>query len=174
LWSVFLRFLRPNIDQRAPLRINFPQKHTLKKESCGKQEVAPTVPSAVFRGFIEFKDFQCQKIQSVKMCHIYFNSQMAFLCFLELFCVIVSHCDTCHGCHTCVMCHICHKYQCHVSLVNKFVIGDHLETDFNKVWGSKSYFMAFGRLLCSQPKAKIGLALRPTHSLYSFHHSQLL
>jgi hypothetical protein len=37
----------------------------------------------------------------------------------------VSHC---HRCDT------KHKYQCHVSLVNKYPIGDLLETDFNKVW----------------------------------------
>jgi hypothetical protein len=42
-------------------------------------------------------------------------------------------------------------------LVNKCVIGDLLVSDFNKVWWggvSKSDSKAFGRLLCSRPKAK--------------------
>jgi hypothetical protein len=46
----------------------------------------------------------------------------------------VTLCDTGYGCHTCVRCHTCHKYQCHVSLVNKLAMGDLLVTDFNKVW----------------------------------------
>jgi hypothetical protein len=42
--------------------------------------------------------------------------------------------------------------------VNKCVIGDLLVTHFNNVWvggWAKSDFKAFGRLLCSRPKAKI-------------------
>jgi hypothetical protein len=46
----------------------------------------------------------------------------------------------------------------YVALVNKCVIGDLLVTHFNKVWvvegGAKSDYKAFGRLLCSRPKAK--------------------
>jgi hypothetical protein len=59
------------------------------------------------------------------------------------------------------MCHTYHKYQCHVSLVNKCFIGDLLVTDFNKVWRGGWIGVGCQKVIprlvgCSRPKAKIG------------------
>jgi hypothetical protein len=81
------------------------------------------MPSAVFRGSIEFEDFWF-------MFYIFFDF-LAFWCHS----VTLWHTVTHVGCHTCVICHTCHKRQWHISLVKKCVKGDLWVTDFNKVWG---------------------------------------
>jgi hypothetical protein len=97
----------------------------------------PSVPSAVFRGFIEFR---CQRRVKVSKCVTSISIldwHICIFCIFELFvssCHIVTQCDTCVGCHTCVMRQTFHKFQCHVSLISKCVIGHLLKPDLKKVW----------------------------------------
>jgi hypothetical protein len=80
------------IDQHRPIM------DILHKKQVG----APPVPSAVIRGSIEFEDFWCQRCVKVSKCVtslFILNWQLfcifcLFFSILELFCVIVSHCDT--------------------------------------------------------------------------------
>jgi hypothetical protein len=124
------------------------------------------VPLSVFWKCIKiWRLLVSQTCQSVKIRHIYFLSQLVNLgtfCIFELFCVIVSHCDTVwHMPWVSHLHHVSHLSQ--LSMKGLIcVTGDLLVANFNKVWvvgggwerWAKSYSKAFGRLLCSLPKAK--------------------